>query len=270
MRSVSASLVKTAGKTPIVGNLLRWYARRYEEGSVIRIARGNAAGLRWKRFHRYVSGYWIGIYEMEIQQALARELKSGDTFYDIGANAGFFSLLAGRLVGPAGRVLAFEPLPENIESIREQFSLNSMRQCQLIPKAVADYSGSASLVLADNNSMGRIGDAGNMESGNVMTVETTTLDDFVASEAIPDLIKVDVEGFEVEVLTGARGLLNSAHAPKLLIELHGDDKARQVEAILSARGYHLTDLSGSRLSNGAVGHTHIVAYPPNMHPRPIQ
>ncbi len=264
--TTSANIVSNLGKMPIVGRFLRWYARRYEEGSVVRIARGYAAGMKWKRYHRYVSGYWVGIYEMHIQQTLAREIKRGNTFYDIGANAGFFSLLAGTLVGPTGRVLAFEPLPENIESIREQFSINSMRQCQLIPKAVGNRVGNASLILAHNNSMGRIADAGKVESEKMVTVETITIDEFVQDNTPPDFIKLDVEGFETEVLAGASKLLNSNQAPKFLIELHGDDKAHQVEAILSTCGYHLTDLTGRRLIDGAVGHTHIMAYPPKARP----
>lgn len=261
MTSLSASLITSLGRIPMFGNFLRWHARRYEEGSVIRIARGYAAGMNWKRSHRYVSGYWVGIYEMGLQQILARELKSGDTFYDIGANAGFFSLLAGRLVGPSGHVFAFEPLPENLASIRDQFSINSLSQCQLIPKAVSNLSGIASLIQAPNNSMGRIADAGKIDSENLLTVDTITLDEFVQGNPAPDFIKLDVEGFETEVLAGAGKLLSSVAAPRFLIELHGDDKARQVGALLTACGYRLTDLSGTRLLNGAVGQTHILAYP---------
>jgi FkbM family methyltransferase len=254
------------GSLPLIGGLLRWYARRYEDGSVVRIARGYAAGLQWKRYHRYVSGYWLGIYEMHIQQTLSRELKEGDTFYDIGANAGFFSVLAGHLVGAQGCVVAFEPLPENIESIQEQFSLNTLSQCVLIPKAVGSSVGTASLILAHNNSMGKIASAEKPESGKDLKVEITTLDEFIKSHPVPDLVKIDVEGFETEVLAGAGELLNSAGAPKLLIELHGAEKARQVGAILSASGYTLTDLSGKPLVNEASGYPHIMAYPPNAQP----
>jgi hypothetical protein len=97
-----------------------------------------------------------------------------------------------------------------------------------------------------------------------VTVETIMLDEFVQNNPPPDFIKLDVEGFETEVLAGASRLLNSVQAPKFLIELHGDDKARSVAAKLSSCGYRLTDLSGRTLIDGAVGHTHIMAYPPRL------
>jgi hypothetical protein len=100
-------LISTAGRIPVVGRALRWLARRYPEGSVVTIHTGRAAGFRWKRYHRYVNGYWPGIYELLIREALARELKPGQVFYDVGANAGFFSLVGACCVGPGGRVFAF-------------------------------------------------------------------------------------------------------------------------------------------------------------------
>ncbi len=262
MMNDRSAFVSTLGSVPIVRRVLRWYARRYAEGSAIRIPSGYAAGMKWKRHHRYVSGYWTGVYEMPIQRALSRELKEGDTFYDVGANAGFFSILAARLVGLKGRVFAFEPLPENIESVQEQFSINSLGQCALIPKAVGGQSGTALLLLAENSSMARIAGDQETRAEKSLTVPTITLDEFVQADAPPDLIKIDVEGFETEVLLGAERLINSPNAPRLLIELHSDEQARNVESILTACGYVLNDLSGRRLEKGALGQTHILAYPP--------
>ena len=101
-----------------MGSALRCYANRFEDGGVVRIATGYGAGMKWKRHHKHVNGYWTGQYEFAIQQALSRHLKDGHTFYDVGANAGFFSLVAARLVGPAGQVYSFEPLPENVQTCR--------------------------------------------------------------------------------------------------------------------------------------------------------
>ena len=115
-----ARLISFCGSIPLIGPSLRKIARRYPEGSVTTIKHGYLAGYRWRRSHRYVSAYWLGIYELPIQECLVRKLKPGNVFYDIGANAGFFSLLGSNCVGPEGRVFAFEPLPENIRSIRAQ------------------------------------------------------------------------------------------------------------------------------------------------------
>src|SRR3954464_11056302 len=104
----SGRLIETAGRIPVMGQFLRWVAHHYAEGSVITIKHGEAAGYRWKRHHRYVNGYWIGHYELEIQNPLKRELRSGETFFDVGANAGFFTLVAAKLVGTSGRCIAFD------------------------------------------------------------------------------------------------------------------------------------------------------------------
>src|SRR5882672_9992409 len=100
---ITADLINGLGQLPGAGTLLRWWARRYREGSVVSIARGSAAGMKWRRHHRYVNGYWIGIYELPLQRAIARELESGNVFYDVGANAGFFSVLGATRVGQTGR-----------------------------------------------------------------------------------------------------------------------------------------------------------------------
>lgn len=84
-----ARLISCLGRVPLVGSTLRWFAQRYPEGSVVTIKNGLLAGYKWKRSHNYVSGYWLGIYELTIQESLAHELQSGDVFYDIGGNAGF-------------------------------------------------------------------------------------------------------------------------------------------------------------------------------------
>lgn len=263
----SAKLVSTLGQVPFVGTALRWYARQYQEGSVVRIARGHAAGMLWQRHHRYVNGYWTGVYELTLQEVFARELKAGDVVYDIGANAGFFTLLAANLVGPAGRVFSFEPLPENIESVREQISINSLAHCELITSAVSNHCGEAAFSLTENNSTAHISKTNgenHTRRNHRLTVPTVTLDEFIRNHPRPDFIKLDVEGAETEVLVGATSLLSSSSAPKLLIELHGEDKARSIESTLTACGYELCDLSGEKLVAGAVGQHHILAYPPSI------
>lgn len=90
-----------------------------------------------------MNGYWIGQYELPIQNAIARELSEGDTFFDIGANAGFFSLVAAKRVGHRGKVFSFEPLPDNAECIREQFELNNLGYCQVIQEAMSLDIGTA-------------------------------------------------------------------------------------------------------------------------------
>ena len=84
---ITAQLLKTAGDIPLINQALRRVANFYPENSLVRIKSGHAAGLLWRRHHRYVNGYWLGHYEFAIQEALRRELKPGQRFFDVGANA---------------------------------------------------------------------------------------------------------------------------------------------------------------------------------------
>ena len=139
---ITPQFIASIGRIPWLGRATRWYASQYPENSVIKIRHGHAAGFFWRRHHRYVHGYWIGHYELPIQEALKRELKPGHTFFDLGAHAGFFTLVAAQLVGTNGYCVAFEPAPENCASIHEQIELNSLCPCLVVNEAISDRVGS--------------------------------------------------------------------------------------------------------------------------------
>jgi FkbM family methyltransferase len=259
-----AKVVDLIGRVPVVGRAMRKLAHRFPEGSVVEIRTGVAAGLRWKRHHRYVNGYWIGHYELGIQDALKRELRSGDTFFDVGANAGFFTLVASRLVGPAGRCVAFDPAPANYDSIHEQIELNGLgERCAAVGKALGADVGRATFSFgADGSPMGHLGDAARGERST--EVEVTTLDDAALAYGTPDFIKLDVEGAEAQVLAGARRLLSGATGrplPRWLIELHGPQCEADVKRELAARGYHFFDLAGRPVARGVELPHHVIARP---------
>jgi FkbM family methyltransferase len=246
LRTLRAELINRAGQIPVVGAALREYARRFPEGSVVTIQSGFAAGMRWRRHHRYVNGYWIGNYEHDIQRALVRLLEpapAGSVFYDVGANAGFFSVLVAKQVGPSGRVFAFEPLGENIASIEEQIEENQLRHVELVTMAVGASEGIAEFSFSPGqNSVAHLG-AARATGERVSQVKVTTLDAFVKDHPHPSLVKIDVEGAETDVLEGAAGVI--ARGTRFLIELHGPDKAERVVSVLRAAGYVFERLDGA-------------------------
>jgi FkbM family methyltransferase len=260
-----AGFIYSIGRIPLLGPALRRLVRRHAEGSTTTIRFGGAAGLKWKCYSRFVSGYALGIYEPQMQEAIARELKPSQVFYDVGGNAGFFSLLAARIAGPSGKVFTFEPLPSNSDVVSEQIAVNSISNIELVKAAVGGASGKAMLkpdgaataVLAGGNGQSAVADDA------MISVDVITLDDFIKDHRKPDLMKIDVEGFEAEVLDGASAMLGP-DGPVLIIEIHHDEASRRVQKTLRDAGYRLADLAGEALPTGGPDvsrPSHVVAYP---------
>ncbi len=261
-----ATLLSQLGQIPFVGSCLRRFVRLYREGSVVNIKSGYLAGYKWKRSHRYLNGYWLGTYELEIQKCLVRELKQGEVFFDLGANAGFFSLLGSKQVGEKGYVLAFEPLAENIEAIKPQLLLNSVLNCTVVEAAISDFIGEVSLWEGPDTSTAHIGTR-EFEKKAVKSVKSITLDEFVRTSRQPNFIKMDIEGAEIQALRGADTLLSGPNPPRFLIELHGEKVGQQVVEILEKAGYHLYTLERKRVLPDCMPR-HVLAFPGNYVKQP--
>ena len=256
---MNPGIIASIGRVPGLGRAIRWYARQYPENSVVKIRHGHAAGFLWRRHHRYVNGYWIGHYELPIQEALKRELKPGHTFFDIGANAGFFVLVGARLVGTSGRCIAFEPLPQNDASIREQIELNSLYSCSVVSEAISDRIGSAFLSYAMTGlATSHLGPSRKGE--RPLPVKVTTLDGACARFGRPDFIKMDIEGAEAQALKCASHTLRKLR-PGWLIELHGSECERTVKGLLQEARYAFFDLHGVALNPSQVLPNHFIAHP---------
>ena len=257
---MTAKAISLAGRIPLINSILRKIARIYREGSIVTIKRGAAAGYKWKRHHRFVNGYWLGIYELPLQQTLVRELQKGDVFYDIGANAGFFSLVGASCVGDNGSVFAFEPLPSNAEAVEEAFATNNLTNCHLIRAAVTNHSGQVSFSTSDDSSTAHITSVSGRVKTETFQVPALTLDEFTQKYPFPDLIKIDVEGAELLVLKGAEKLLKGENQPKLIIEVHANDNNDVLRDFLISMGYRLFSLNRQSLTRSDYAH-HLLALP---------
>lgn len=151
--------------------------------------------------------YAAGAVELPVQEALAALLRPGDLVLDVGANVGFLSVIAARLVGPAGRVVAFEPVPANARQVRRNAHLNGFANIDIVASAVGDHTGRARLVLARFAGGAALREAGAPpDACGEVEVPITTLDDWLAAQGqpAPALVKIDVEGAEPAVLGGSR------------------------------------------------------------------
>jgi len=186
-------------------------------------------------------------YEPQMQDLLRAHLKPGGCFYDLGAHIGLFSLIAARIVGESGLVVAFEPDHENAAVVRASGERNGMPQLRVVEAAVWSASDPLEFVVADARSGrvdGQVARISVLPSRRI-TVPAFSLDDFIFrdKERPPDFLKIDVEAAESEVLRGATELF-STHKPQVLCEVHNAANKNSVEAWLLQRNYSLRWVNG--------------------------
>ncbi|MGE3619305.1 MAG: FkbM family methyltransferase [Acidimicrobiia bacterium] len=217
-----------------------------------RVQGGPGRGLRIGRAEASAD-YRAGTNELAVQTALADVLRPGMDFLDVGANVGFFTMLAARIVGPAGRAVAIEPVPANVAQVRANARRNRLSNVEVLEMAAGDAVGTTTLVLAAHPGGAAIASAGDPpDATGTIDVEVTTVDALVAAGRIPApaVVKVDVEGAEAAVLRGMAATL-AEHRPVVLVEIdHGDRdglSAKRVEnvALLEAAGYQIRWLDPS-------------------------
>ena len=211
----------------------------------MRLDSGLGAGL-WLQVDPYrEQEYLRGTAECDVQEALVAHLKADGCFFDVGAHVGLYSLIAARLVGPKGKVVAFEPDPLNAQLIREHAARNGLSNVSVAQVAVWRSEGevrfrrSGGQPTGKSSRRGAVVDSGlAMGSGEIISVQAVSLDAFAADNCSPAVIKIDVEGAECEVLEGATGLLASAK-PLLICEVHTAEAAASIAEFLSARDYSI-------------------------------
>lgn len=158
--------------------------------------------------------------EYRVMQAL---LRGGDTFVDAGANYGTFSLLASRLVGSDGRVIAVEPQPALCAGIAESLRLSNAGNVTVMQTALGAAPGSATLLVPadDTGRSGLFPAFSGKGRHDSVSVGVVTLDSIFAGQTSNGrlFIKIDVEGSELRVLAGAKQII-SAHKPVIMVELN--------------------------------------------------
>lgn len=210
--------------------------RHIRPDTVLPILTGPLRGTRWLAGAGR-NAYWLGTYERAKCNAFARAIAQGDVVYDIGAHAGYYSLLASKRVGQQGHVYVFEPLPENVEYIEKHAELNQITNITIVRAAVSDQDGVSSFQRAPSRAMGQLGGKGDLQ------VRMLSLDRWVDATAQPSprVVKMDVEGAELCALRGATRLLQRA-APSMFIATHSAELHQACRAFLVERGYQVEEL----------------------------
>jgi FkbM family methyltransferase len=201
------------------------------------IQRGPAQGLRFNSGPACNAGFLLGTYEPCVQEIYAALIRPGMTVYDVGANVGFLSVLAAKLAGSHGRVICFEPLPANADAIEHNCSINGFQNMTVIREALGRKQERAEFLVSANVGWGRLAGLPAGAPGDLtekLMVPVNSLDHWLRELAPPDVIKIDIEGGEIEMLEGARQMLSEIR-PIVLVELHGTNAG--VDRILTEASY---------------------------------
>jgi len=186
--------------------------------------------------------FLYGTFEISETRLVQAFLRPGMTFLDVGAHVGYYTLIGARLVGDSGRVFSFEPGAETRALLAANVSRNAFQNVQIRAEALSEATGAVGFYPS--------AEAGNYGVSSIVappdgrpapvTVASVSLDDFVVGiGGRIDLVKMDVEGAELQVIRGGRRFLSGPGAPPIIFEAHA---LAPVADALGALGYRIRQL----------------------------
>jgi len=258
-RLLFASTLKTSSRTKLVLGHIK------EDGS----------GARYMEFGKYRIYYDLDIDPIDDQSFMSGILdaikesfffpppyfsphfrpKRGDIVFDIGASIGAITMIMSKMVGDSGRVYSFEPATNR--SLTESITTNHLENCRVVPKAVSNTNGQVEIYILDSTQKSSImgKKTPNGRHCYIRIVESTTLDDFVESNALEkvDFIKMDIEGAEEVAILGAGRTIERFHPQWSIASYHhpgNEPQHPKLVKLLRDCGYRIEEK----------GSAHIFAY----------
>ncbi len=225
----------------------------------------NGVTYRVDPHHRHRLGQH---YDAPVAAFLRERVKPGAVCVDVGANVGVYVLQFAHWAGPNGRVVAFEPNRSACEILRKHVRINELTErVRIVEAAVGEASGEAILYAAEADGMSRLGEPNKALAGNFreLTVAVVTLDEYCEAEHLkPDWLFIDIEGFEIAALSGARRLIQSRRGELgIIVEMHpnvwasANTTRARAESLLSELGLRAVPLTGQRDPLGDYGLVHL-------------
>ena len=163
-----------------------------------------------------------GLYEPEKTRAVRALLKPGETFVDVGGNKGDFARFAAKIAGENGKVVCIEPEPTNYGWIRRSVELNGYRNIQVCNLALSDRDGESLLHLGTKSGFHTLLEGAPDREQGLLTVKTRRLDSLLQELGVPvvNVLKIDVEGAEIQVLKGAVETIRANPQIIVLLDIH--------------------------------------------------
>jgi FkbM family methyltransferase len=220
-------------------------------------ALNNKVYINLYKGHHLSHPIYFDQFEKEVVDFLNANISTGSCFIDIGANIGFFTLLTSNLVAESGMVLAFEPTPETYKRLTENIELNNFANVYPNNVAVSDYEGVAkfNISLDGNDVFNSFSTPTHGESYTEKEVDVKCLDSFyekIKSYKDKIFIKIDVEGWEYNVIKGAEKILTTLN-PVLIIEFNDENtqyaphKCKDLYSLLKTYSYELFIINNGNL-----------------------
>lgn len=252
-----------------------WLIRRLRPAYESLLERSNnGMGIRWKingvtyrvdPHHRHRLGQ---NYDAPVAAFLRHRVKPGTVCFDIGANVGVYVLQFAYWSAPTGRIVAFEPNPSACSILEKHVRMNELSErVRIVPAAVGEISGEQILYAAEADGMSRLGEPNPALEGNVtrITVPVVTLDEYCASAGLqPDWLFIDIEGFEIAALSGARELIRERRGTLgIIVEMHpnvwgsANTTRARAEELFADLGLRAVALTGQSDPLGDYGIVHL-------------
>lgn len=205
-------------------------------------------------------------YEPQVAEAIEQHTEPGDVCFDVGCQWGIFSLLMAEIVEDSGQVYAFDPIPYHINALHKSAEQNYFSNVSGYQVAVTDEMGETKVYPHATNTGASSLHRDSVSQGLPLIVPTITLESFCERNRInsPDLIKIDVEGAELQVLKGALPVLSPETT--VLMEIHptnlNNKEVNELFSLMDSRG-DLKDISKSPVNNitSIENKEHLLWYP---------
>lgn len=255
-------------QVPVLRPAIQYLGAGVRSGQTI-MRRGIGRGLKFDP-RGGNPGYAIGTSDMDEQKTLAAHLKDGQVFYDIGANVGFFTTLAGRLVGGRGKVYGFEPFPASAQTAQANADRNNFTHVKIFTTAVCDSEGEATFNANGPPANFRLVESTQPQAtveGHI-AVRTVTIDGLIAHNEIapPNVVMIDTEGAELAVIRGMAKTIK-AFRPTIICEVHWMPASQFLDGLRAAVGdgvYRVSRLDNQAFSEGFERyHVLMLPLPPN-------
>lgn len=203
-----------------------------------------------------------GIREAHYVETVQKIVKEGDIVVDIGANIGYYALLESKIVGARGIIYAIEPVPENYDLLKKNIALNTYSNIESYRIAIGNKNGTEKMYVPPQRNLSAITSVSNFRKGEKsveeIEVSVMTLDELLKDKPYPNVIRMDVEGYEYQIVKGMKKTLGTRLPLTILMELHcGNltvEQSRELLQLLKDNGFEITDVVFEGWTKGSSSH----------------